>query len=213
MKSSEILSFPSHCHPPPRCHPKPRNSSWVLCLISTIYMTNLNVIDPILKTAKNPTPVCQYFTSDRLAAEQGGHVCTDFVVQQKQSLGGLTAFALTYQKWHKSSTSNTGRPSLHTPSTACTAISTNLVFNFLCIKLLNLRCQPRGDRPQLPGAAAPSDWEGGCYGSIQILWVKLLLQDYRMRFLRTKVFPETQSGPKKISPKYGIFLSEQTQPL
>lgn len=30
-----------------------------------------------------------------------------------------------------------------------------------------------------------------------------------MRFLRVEVFPETWSGPKKISPKYGIFLSTQ----
>lgn len=30
-----------------------------------------------------------------------------------------------------------------------------------------------------------------------------------MSFMRAEVLPETWSGPKKFSPKYGIFLSTQ----
>lgn len=47
----------------------------------------------------------------------------------------------------------------------------NIIFNyfskyFLCIKLLNVRCHLRGVQPHLRGAAALSDWEDGCWGSI-----------------------------------------------
>lgn len=49
-------------------------------------MTNLNVIDPILKAAKNPTPICQRFNVDWLAAHQGGYICTSFMAQQRQTI-------------------------------------------------------------------------------------------------------------------------------
>lgn len=49
-------------------------------------MTNLNVIDPILKAAKNPTPICQRFNVDWLTAHQEGYLCTSFMVQQRQTI-------------------------------------------------------------------------------------------------------------------------------